>query len=229
VSQQINLFTPVFLKQKKLFSAGAMIQALVVFVVGIAVLWMFAYRQVEQLRASAKILASQSGKEQAQLMQMVERVKPAEKDAGLAAEIRTVDVKLKANQQLLAFVSNDSTGKTSHAEYFRALARRTVQGVWLTAFSIESRDNGIEIQGRALQPKLVPAYLSVLREEPLFKGKPFGSIAMRAAEVSKERDAAAPGKPDSGAEQKAVSHIDFVLKSGDAADDSATQEGAAQR
>lgn len=229
MSQQINLFTPVFLKQKKLFSAVAMIQALIVFVVGIAVLWMFAYRQVEQLRASAKILASQSAKEQAQLMQMVERVKPVEKDAGLAAEIRSVDGKLKANQQLLAFVSNDGTGKTAHAEYFRALARRTVPGVWLTAFSIESRDDGVEIQGRALQSKLVPTYLSVLREEPLFKGKSFGSIALRAAEVSREQDAAAPGKPDAGADQRAVSHIDFVLKSGDAADESAQQDGAAQR
>ena len=49
MSQQINLFNPVFLKQKKYFSVIAMGQALAMIAVGSALFYGYANYQVQQL------------------------------------------------------------------------------------------------------------------------------------------------------------------------------------
>ena len=52
MSQQINLFNPIFLKQRKYFSLLAMLQALGLIVLGSLFLYGYALYQVEQLRAA---------------------------------------------------------------------------------------------------------------------------------------------------------------------------------
>ena len=42
MSQQINLFNPVFLKQKKVFSAVNMVDAMAALIVGVAVFYAYA-------------------------------------------------------------------------------------------------------------------------------------------------------------------------------------------
>ena len=49
MSQQINLFNPVFLKQKKYFSVMTMLQALGLIVLGSIVFYGYAWYQVQQL------------------------------------------------------------------------------------------------------------------------------------------------------------------------------------
>jgi hypothetical protein len=56
----------------------------------------------------------------------------------------------------------------------RALARQSVNGVWLTGLTISGNDIGIE--GSSVRADLVPRYISLLAGEAAFQGKSFGGL-----------------------------------------------------
>jgi hypothetical protein len=85
-----------------------------------------------------------------------------------------------------------------YAEYFRALARQNVDGLWLTGVSIAGAGLDLGVRGRALDPALVPGFLGRLRNERIMQGKPVGSrqigeaAAVKVVRDGKETSAPAP-------------------------------------
>ena len=61
-------------------------------------------------------------------------------------------------------------------EYLRALARQTVNGLWLTGFSVAQGGAGIEVRGRMLSVDRLPEYIKRLNGEASFKGRQFVSL-----------------------------------------------------
>jgi Tfp pilus assembly protein PilN len=74
-------------------------------------------------------------------------------------------------------IQRGELGNTSgYAATFKALARQSPGGVWLTGVSINGAGNELGVQGRAREAALVPAYLGRLAHEPVMRGKAFGSL-----------------------------------------------------
>jgi hypothetical protein len=212
LSQQINLFNPVFLKQNKLFSALAMAQGLGLLCIGLAALIALSSYQMTRVRKDAAVAAAQLTNAQNQLTLMVDKTKPVEKDKALEEAIQKSESRLGASQRVLDFVAKGDFGSSQgYSEYFRAFSRRKVAGVWLTGFSLNDGGNAIEIDGRALQPGLVPVYISGLKNESLFTGKSFGSMQLRTPAASSteptEKAASAAAKPAAGLE-----YVEFSLR-----------------
>jgi outer membrane murein-binding lipoprotein Lpp len=213
VSQQINLFNPVFLKKNKLFSAVAMAQGLGLICAGLVGIGFLSGTRIGQMRQDAAEAASRLAAAQSQLSQMVERTKPTQKDASLEEAIKIAEGRLRGHQQILDFVRKGEFGNThGYAEFFRALSRRTMTGVWLTGFSLEDGNGDMEIYGRALQPTLIPTYITTLRQEPLFRGKSFGSLELRTPQTGARGSA-----PIKGAYE--TPYVEFTLRSSDAVGD----------
>jgi len=81
------------------------------------------------------------------------------------------------NGTLTALKNGAHKDATGYAEHFRALARSTIDGVWLTGVTIDH--DGTTLRGRTLDPARLSAYLESLRREPLFAGHPFNIIDMK--------------------------------------------------
>lgn len=79
---------------------------------------------------------------------------------------------------------------TGYAGYFKALARQNVSGLWLTGVSVAGPDIGV--RGRALEPALIPDYISRLTRESVMRGKTFGSLEISQAELANKDGAAEP-------------------------------------
>jgi competence protein ComGC len=215
VSQQINLFNPIFLKQEKLFSAVTMAQGLGV--ISLAVLAFAAYSTYRstQVANEAKAAAAQLKTTQDNLVKMVDKTKPIPVNKTIADDILKAENRLRASQQILGFVQNgDFKGGKTYSSFLRAFANKTMPGVWLTGFSLGDGGNEIEIVGRALQPALVPAYIKSLKSEGAFAGKSFGSMALRMPQTEAgAKPAAEAGK---AAATIPVRYIDFSLNSSEA-------------
>ena len=181
MSQQINLFNPVFLKQEKLFSAFTMVQALGLIVLGFSVLIAYSHYRLSRARAEATIVSTQLKNAEAELIRLVEKeAKPRQKDKALEDEVQAVENKLNALRQAVDFVQKGEAGNTKgYSAYFQAFARRSMNGLWLSGFAIEGGGNDIRIDGRALRPELVPTYIASLKQEPVFQGKSFAMLEMR--------------------------------------------------
>ncbi|MGZ8293084.1 MAG: PilN domain-containing protein [Telluria sp.] len=175
MSQQINLFNPVFLKQKKVFSSIAMARALGVLAFGALAMVAYGRQQVAALEKEAKAASAQLEQKQARQAMVNSEFAPREPGQELQAEIVQAEARLRALRSVSGVLARGGLGDTNgYAEYFKALARQNIDGLWLTGVSVAGADVGI--RGRALDSKLVPGYITRLTREPVMQGKSFGSL-----------------------------------------------------
>lgn len=207
MSQQINLYNPVFRKQEKLFSAAAMAKGLALIAVAVAAFFFYVSMQSSVL----EIRAAQSGQ---QLKGELERLKaygvresPAERAKALAERRKALEEKLAAQTQALAVFESSVLGRAEgYSELLRAFARLSMDGVWLTRIQFADGGGALSISGRATHAELVPAYLERLRSEDALRGQEFSRLEVK-------RSAAAGAAPGASA---AVAGVEFVLSSGEA-------------
>jgi hypothetical protein len=200
MAQQINLFNPVFLKQKKYFSAVTMLQSLGLVVAGVLVFYgytLYATRMQSRVAAeSAQQLAVQS--------QQVAGLGNRGKSRLVQDELARATTRLKQREETLGLLRTGGLGNsTGFARYLTALAHEGVSGVWLTGFSISGDETELQLSGRVLQADLVPLYLRALNREEVMRGRRISELRLTARE---ERDTvtAAPGaNPQSTGEASA--------------------------
>jgi hypothetical protein len=199
MSQQINLFNPAFLQKKKMFSAATMAAALGVLVLGLAAMGVAARVRVASLQAQADQGAAQLEKARKRLASVNAEFAPRKEDPRLAEELAQAQDELLGLKEVAGVIERGELGDTrGYAEYFRALARQNVDGLWLTGVSIAGAGLDLGVRGRALDPALVPGFLSRLRNERVMQGKPVGSLqigeaaAVKVVRDGKETSAPAP-------------------------------------
>lgn len=219
MSQQINLFNPIFLKQKKYFSVTAMAQALGLILLGSIALAAFAFYQSSKLNAQAATTSMQLGLAQAQLAKFNAEFVPRQTSKAVEENIQKTEEDVKVARQVLATLQKGELGNTKgYAEYLRAFARQQVDGLWLTGFKIDGAGSAIGLQGRALQPELVPVYITRLKREAVMQGKSFATLEMLVPQVL-AASTASPVEPGSKGmaprpgQLAAAGYIEFNLQS----------------
>lgn len=211
MTQQINLFNPIFLKQKKHFSAVTMAQGLGLIVLGAIAVVIYARLQLSSMEREAVATSTQLASTKAQLAKVSAEYMPREASKALAAEIEQLQKQFASQRQAFALVMNGGLGDTKgYSEYMRAFARQSVSGLWLTGFTMQGAGAEIELRGRSLQPELVPAYLGRLRNETVMNGKSFATLAMAVPEKT-----GTPQGEGTGAAEAAENapYIEFTLRS----------------
>lgn len=192
VRQQVNLFNPAFLPQKKVLSASMMGLSLLVLAAGIAALGVSLRARTAQMQAEADAGAAQLARKQARLASVNVEFAPRRKSPELDAQILEAQAQLAALRDVSGVLQRSELGDTNgFAGYFRAFARQSVPGLWLTGVSIAG--NNIGIKGRTTDPAMVPGYINRLTQEPLLQGKTFASLQIGQAEAVQVQGA--DGKP----------------------------------
>ena len=199
MSQQINLFNPGFQQTTTRFSAGAMLAACGVLVLGLAAMGAWAGLRVVRLQAEANGVSHQLDGARKRLASVDAEFKPRQKDPAVAAQLLDAEQRHAALQHVAGVIERGELGNTQgYAEYFRALARQSADGLWLTAVSVSGAGREIGVQGRAVDPAMVPGFLGRLRNERVLQGKPVGSLqigeaaALTVVREGKETSAPAP-------------------------------------
>lgn len=208
MSQQVNLYNPALLPKADIFSGRVVLLSLLA-LVGFALLG-FAW---SGWRASALTQEAQAGEVQlaslrneiAGLSQQVAARKPTPK---LAAELASMDALLAGRNEVIEVLRSGVLGDTKGvSEYFRAFARQTLDGLWLTGFSIAGAGADIVIEGRTLRADLVPNYIRKLRREQVLRGRGFAALAVeKPAEKAVENT---PGAPP----RKTAEFLEFHMSS----------------
>jgi hypothetical protein len=180
MSQQINLFNPALRRQKRYFSAAAMLQALAAIAAGIGAIYAF---QVYQNRALEQAFADSDRRLVAQRDQVVQLSKTLgarASDKSAAEKLARVEERLAARRNLLNEVQTGAGGNAAgFSSYLAALARRTMPGVWLTGVEV-GKSNELVLRGRVLQSDLVPLYIKRLNAEEPFAGRAVSELRLTA-------------------------------------------------
>jgi hypothetical protein len=182
VSQQVNLFNPAFEHKQNHFSAATMGQGLGLLLAGVVALAWYGNGRVAALQQQANAGAAQLERKQARLAGVAGEFAPRQKSTALEAELLEAESRLASLRQVAGVLQRGELGNTQgYSEYFKALARQNVDGLWLTGVSVGAAGNEIGVRGRALDPALLPGYLGRLTREPTMQGKAFGSLQISQA------------------------------------------------
>lgn len=179
MSQQVNLYQPIFRKQKKKFSALAMLQGLAMVFAGALLLVGYAYWQNSQLRAQL----NQSDRQLANVSKRFEEV--AQKYAGQSRatspeqKVAELERAIQLRERVRGLLSRGIFANTQgFSGYFTAFGRQHVPGVWLTSMQITGAADELLLSGRSQVPELVPRYLQRLSQEKQLVGIEFQSFQM---------------------------------------------------
>ena len=194
MSQQINLYNPLFLKREKHFSARTMLQALAAIALGLALLYAYALVQMGDVERVAADSQSQLASQREQFVKLAAALAPQVSSKALELEVARLEAEVKARESVVAALHTGELGNTAgFSGYFAAFGRKTMPGVWLTGFSVGESGNDLQLRGRVLHPDLVPAYLRALNDESVMRGRQVTELKLTAKEASTTQPPAAPG------------------------------------
>ena len=181
--QQINLYQPIFRKQKIIFSARTILWLGIGFLV-----LLLAWSQLIGQRISG--LESEYERQQAaeqravdQLTSLQRSMPPATPDPELEAHLQQLEE--QRDQLQLTVEALERRSPVADADIgprLDALARRVPHGLWLTGLELEANGRDLSITGRALSARLVPEYLDALADSALPAGTAFDTVRVTASE-----------------------------------------------
>jgi hypothetical protein len=172
MSQQINLYNPLFLKQEKHFSARTMLQALLLIGAGIMALYVYGVIETGNAERVAAQSRQQLTAQRDQFVKLGGKLSALTRSKALEADIARLESEVKAREATLEALSTGELGNTTgFSEFFAAFGRQALPGVWLTGINIGDSGNDLVVQGRVLRPELMPQYLRALGNEPMMRGR----------------------------------------------------------
>jgi hypothetical protein len=223
MSQQINLFNPLF--RRKRFSptsANAMLYGVGIIVVLAALYGIYQENRTRDIARRAQEVNLKFSEATALREKLAAQLAQQKPNAELAAEINHLEARLKGRQDIVEALNSGAVGTTGgYSEYMRAFSRQTVNGLWLTGFDIASAGNEFMIEGRTLSADLLPSYLKRLNAEKTLQGRQFATLSIG----QPKPEPVSPGAPAAQASNEIKSAAD--AKSGAAAKDTKSGKDAA--
>jgi type IV pilus assembly PilN-like protein len=187
VSQQINLFNPLFLEKKKYFSAVTMTQAIGLIMLGMTVFYAFAFWQDRNLARQIGESGRAYEQQKQQFGKITAELSPEKREAQLDQDLKSIEAAIALRRSLLGELGTGRlAGPAGYSEYLRAFARQTVQGLWLTSIQIAEGGGQLTMSGRALQADLVPVFIGRLKQESVLRGRPLEGLAITRSTAGKE-------------------------------------------
>jgi Tfp pilus assembly protein PilN len=176
IYQQINLYQPIFRKQRQVFSAATMAQAAALVAVVLLGLYAFGRFKVAALEAEGAQLEAREKALTAQLG----RIDPktgASRRAEVEQDIKKLNATLLEQQRLIDVLRDQPLGTTEgFSGYLAALGRQHTAELWLTDLTINGATRAIDLGGRSIRAELVPLYLQHLGRETALSGQRFDRL-----------------------------------------------------
>lgn len=178
MDQQINLYQPMFRRQRHLFGARTMVKTLAMLGLALLGLYFFALLEVLGLEKEVAQLESREQAYSAQLQHVTANQGEAS-NSGVDGELKLLNSQLAEREKLVQVLSSQQFGKTiGFSSKLRALAERTVKGVRLTRIAANGSGDGLFLHGESLHEELIPAYLQGLSEAPELDGLKFDRLTV---------------------------------------------------
>ncbi len=188
--QEINLYQPIFRKQKKVFSGIALLQASGAVFLGLVLVYGYGLWRVQSLDGELASLKEQRASASRRIDRLARQLPEQKKSVMLEAEVRRLVRDLQLRAQVEELLTSGAYGnRHGFSGHLAGLARQHVDGLWLKNLEISEASQDVELAGSALRPELVPRYVQRFSEEPALAGMRFQTLRM-------ERPKAGPPRVD---------------------------------
>jgi len=180
INQQVNLFQPIFRKERKLLSFKVLTQTCAAVLIVFFIMYGWSVQQTQQMETDLAQLKKRQTQFSTQLAEVSVRLAGMKTDTAPQLALASLEQELAAWQKVvtaLTRVKNSYTHGISN--YLESFSRQAPKGVWLTGFSVQAGGEGLVIRGRSLQAALVPIFLQQLSSESALSGTEFGLLQIQ--------------------------------------------------
>lgn len=188
MSQQINLYQPIFRKEKIVFSAQTIAWLSLGLIVLLALWSVLVGQRVAGLETELERQQQAEQRAVRQVAELQSSMPAQEPDAALQAQIvRLQDRRDGLRESLSALERRMPAAEIDLLARLDALSTEIPDGLWLTGLLMADQGETLTVDGNALEARLVPAWLSDLSQVEQFSGMGFRQIRL------KERPDGQPG------------------------------------
>lgn len=214
MSQQINLFNSSLLKQRTFFTPNNLLFSLLGIVLLILIGYFFLMTQTSKLKKTADMSAQQFQNLTAQVTSLRNAEVPKTKNVRLEAELLAIENSLRRRQRITEILQNTNFGNTDgYSAYLTAFARQIPTNLWLTGFKLEGAGYDLVLQGRTLQPELLPLYVAQLKREKIMQGKTFSALEMQRPDLELAAASVSAAATDTKKTNNDAPYLEFELHS----------------
>ena len=207
MNQQVNLYHPIFRKEEKKFSAATMLQAGLIVLTGVALMYGYAAWRTIALRAQQQEINAQYVAALARLNDVSAKLPMRRAGPRLEQEVRDLERRVEAIEVIRKVARRDLfKGSAGYSDTLLALARQSTPGLWITGLTLSSGGDSVVLAGRTQSPELVPGYLQRLASEPTLAGQQFEIFQMT-------RPVRTPGNTDKQTDAVLEPYVNFEVRS----------------
>ncbi len=179
MKQQINLFQPIFRRQKKPFSAATMLTLSTGFLLVFIGIYAYSLYQLKPVETKLGNINIELHRLSNQVESLVKKFPGKSKNKLLETEIARLSNELEKRQAIEKVLIQHSLENTrGFSALLESLARKHVQGTWLTKVSITEGGEALGFEGKTFSSELVPIYIQQLAEEKSFTGLSFNVLEL---------------------------------------------------
>lgn len=188
-NRQINLFRPELRPRRDYLTPSWAVALSLLAVAGMLGWWVVLderLAQQKQLLSALDVQVRQAQTEQTRLGAMARR----KSDTALQAQLNELQTQVGQQQAMLETLRQGGSGmeRMSSDERFSevmlALARRRIEGVWITGFSVSAAAGPLQIQGRAQSAELLPRYMVQLGRDDTLRGRVISDLRLNERSVT---------------------------------------------
>ena len=180
IMQQVNLFQPIFRKERKLLSFKVLVQACVAAVLVLTMIFGWSLQQTRQMKSDLAQLTKQSAQFSTRLAEVSGRLASMKTDTAPQLAMASLEKELVARQKVVnALTKVKDSYARGVSSYLESFSRQAPQGVWLTGFMVQAGGEGLVMRGRSLKPALIPIFLQQLSTESALSGTQFGLLEIQ--------------------------------------------------
>ena len=199
MSQQINLYQPIFRKEEKKVSTVAMLQSVGLVALGIVAIYGYSWWQNGELKKELKRAELNQAAAAKRLAEVTDKFGQGEKQSPADMEIARLETEIISKQRIQeALQSGVFTNTIGFSDYFISFARQHISGIWLTGVDITGAADQMVLSGRSTSPELIPRYMQKLSAERPLSGIVFNVFQMN--------------RPAPDAKQVEPPYIEFQVK-----------------
>ncbi len=180
INQQVNLFQPIFRKERKLLSFKVLTQACAAVLVVLLTMYGWSVQQTQQMKTDLVQLKKQQTQFSTQLAEVSVRLAGMKTDTASQLALASLEQELAARQKVVAALTRVKDSYTHGvSNYLESFSRQAPKGVWLTGFSVQAGGENLVIRGKSLRAALVPTFLQQLSSESTLSGTEFGLLQIQ--------------------------------------------------
>lgn len=177
--QYINLLAPEFRPRRLWLTLERAVAFVTVALVLISGVQLYERQKLDGLREELKAAQALLKNQSVLVDRMRAEMSGPKTVSPLESEVQRLEGELKvARDSMKVLEGGDAGNREGFSGYFEALSRQSIDGLWLTGFSV-SGSGDVVIKGRVVRADLVPAYLQRLNRESVLQGREFSNLDLR--------------------------------------------------